>query len=228
MELLNHIFWNALSGSQRHLTLGTGTARRFAPGLSPLAGFADPAAPEFAALAPYCAPGEKLYCYFWTDQLPPGWRIEHEFPVLSMLWQGTEFAAPDTESIVRLGPEHTEQAMELTALTRPGPFGPRTMELGEYFGIFENGQLCAMTGERLYAAPLREVSAVCTHPDFQGRGLARRLMSVVMHRQLQRGEIPFLHVSTENAVARSLYERLGFRDFRETLIRVIAYEGENS
>ncbi|MGC4046299.1 MAG: GNAT family N-acetyltransferase [Armatimonas sp.] len=221
MEQLNHIFWNALSGSQRPLTLGTDTARRYAPGISPLAAFADPKHPDFDALASHCTPGEKFYCYFWTEHLPTNWRIEHEFPVLRMLWQGTEISSPDPEGIVRLGPEHTEQAMELTALTRPGPFGPRTMELGEYFGVFENGRLCAMTGERLYATPLREVSAVCTHPDFQGRGLARRLMTFVMHRQLQRGEIPFLHVATENTVARSLYERLGFRNFTETLIRVI-------
>jgi predicted GNAT family acetyltransferase len=79
-----------------------------------------------------------------------------------------------------------------------------------------------MAGERMHAAALREISGVCTHPDAQGRGLARRLMMKLIARQLERGETPFLHVMRDNATARGLYERMGFRQYREVAVRIIA------
>jgi predicted GNAT family acetyltransferase len=111
--------------------------------------------------------------------------------------------------------------MALALLTRPGPFGPRTIELGDYFGIFDAGRLVAMAGERMAAAGLREVSGVCTHPDFQGRGLARRLMLKLVGRQLARGETPFLHAMSANQRAHDLYLGMGFRDWCETVVRVV-------
>jgi predicted GNAT family acetyltransferase len=107
-------------------------------------------------------------------------------------------------------------------LTQPGPFGPRTIELGDYVGAFEGERLVAMAGERAEAGPFREISGVCTHPDAQGRGWARRLMQTVIARQLQRGQTPFLHVMRENTLARQLYQRMGFHDHCETVVRVIS------
>ena len=123
---------------------------------------------------------------------------------------------------VRLGPQHASQALQLAVLTNPGPLGQRTIELGDYFGWFEGERLVAMAGERMHAGLLREVSGVCTHPDFQGRGLARRLMIKLIRRQMQRGETPFLHVMRANNGAHALYERLGFRDYCETIVRVVS------
>ncbi len=127
--------------------------------------------------------------------------------------------APDS---VRLSAQHVPQALELVGLTSPGPFGPRTIELGEYFGYFDGPRLIAMAGERMAAGTLREISGVCTHPAFQGRGLARRLTGKLIRRQMQRGETPFLHVMTTNTVARALYERMGFRSHREMVLRVLS------
>ena len=79
-----------------------------------------------------------------------------------------------------------------------------------------------MAGERMQAGTLREVSGVCTHPDFQGKGWARRLMLQLIRRQLQRGETPFLHVMRDNVAAHRLYERMGFRDDAETVVRVVS------
>lgn len=113
--------------------------------------------------------------------------------------------------------------MELTALNKPGPFGPRTIELGEYFGCFDaGGRLIAMAGERMWAGSLREVSGICTHPDAQGRGLARRLTRHVMVRQRQRGERSFLHVMSGNTAARQLYASLGFVLHHEGVARIVA------
>jgi predicted GNAT family acetyltransferase len=137
-------------------------------------------------------------------------------------WAGATPEADEAPDAVRLGPEDVAQAIELATLTRPGPFGPRTIELGDYYGVFEGSGLIAMAGERMCAGTLREVSGVCTQPEFQGRGLARRLMLNLVGLQLQRGETPFLHVMRENRSARSLYERMGFRNYRETVVRVVS------
>ena len=115
-----------------------------------------------------------------------------------------------------------QQAVDLAKLTNPGPFGLRTIELGEYLGYFEGERLVAMSGERMHAAQYHEVSGVCTHPDYQGKGLARRLMNRIIMQQLQRQEIPFLHVMSHNHSAHDLYLRMGFRDLCETPVRVMS------
>ena len=138
----------------------------------------------------------------------------------AMLWSGSEPADPDLAA-VRLGPADVPQQMALAALTKPGPFAERTFELGEFYGVFEGDRLVAMAGERMQAGNLHEVSGICTQPDYQGRGLARRLTLLLVRRQLARGEIPFLHVASSNARARALYERLGFRLDREVPLRII-------
>lgn len=139
-----------------------------------------------------------------------------------MVWDGPAIVPTDEAAdAVRLSVADTDQAMQLAALTRPGPFGPHTIEMGEYFGCFVAGRLVAMTGERVHAPGLREVSGVCTHPEFQGRGLARRLVAKVVGRQLGRGETPVLHVMSANTAAVGLYESLGFRVWREGPVRVV-------
>jgi len=221
MNILDNIFWHTLSGPHAHLSDGGATARRYMRGFSPIAAFADPAAPDLAALAPHCAPGEPLYCDGWSGSAPPGWRVDAETTMYRMLWNG---AMPDDAAgdAVPLGAQHVEQAVALAALTRPGPFGPRTIELGDYFGVIEEGRLVAMAGERLCAPGLREISGVCTHPDYQGRGMARRLMEKLIARHMARGERSFLHVMRANEGAHQLYLKMGFDDYLESVVRVVA------
>ncbi|MES3001071.1 MAG: GNAT family N-acetyltransferase [Pseudomonadota bacterium] len=222
MELLDNIFWNALAGPQAKFASGSGDARRFARGFSPIIGFRNPREPDFAALAPYCEAGEHFYCVDWTGEAPEGWTIEAEATMFQMVWDAPLPQATQDARIVPLRPEHAPLAVELAALTQPGPFGPRTPELGDYFGIFEDGRLVAMSGERLHADGVREISGVCTHPQAQGRGLARLLVSHLVRRHHLRGERSFLHVMRSNNGAHSLYGRMGFRDRRECPVRVVA------
>jgi GNAT superfamily N-acetyltransferase len=185
-------------------------------------GFADPQQPDFAAIAPHCAADEHFYTDGWAGAAPDGWRIDLESTMFKMAWGGQPArldAAPEARP---LGPADAEQALALALLTNPGPFGPRTIELGEYFGLFEDGRLVAMAGERLAAGSMREISGVCTHPDFQGRGHARRLVDKLVRRQLARGETPFLHVMSTNLAGHGLYQRLGFADYRESVVRVVS------
>ena len=221
-HLLANIAWHTLAGPHAIYATGTAEARRYAPGFSPILGFADVARPDFAALAPYCAPGEHFYCDGWTGAAPAGWRIDDEGTMFKMVWESSLPATDDVPEAIRLGPEHASQALELAGLTRPGPFGPRTIELGEYYGCFDGERLVAMAGERMQAGGLREISGVCTHPDYQGRGLARRLVARLIRRQMQRNEMPFLHVMRSNDGAHRLYQRMGFRDHLESVVRVVS------
>ncbi|MBI3368613.1 MAG: GNAT family N-acetyltransferase [Burkholderiales bacterium] len=222
-RLLDNIAWHALTGPQAGCASGAGAARRFAPGFSPIVGFADAERPDLAALTPFCTAGEQFYCLGWSGEAAGGWRIDVDAAICQMVWDAALPDAADAAlAIEPLGPAHGPAMLELAALTRPGPFGPRTPELGDYFGCFDGERLVAMAGERMRAATLHEISGVCTHPDFQGRGLARALMIHLIRRQLQRGATPFLHVMQANAGARRLYARMGFREHRATAVRVIS------
>jgi GNAT superfamily N-acetyltransferase len=220
-SLLDNIMWHCLSGPHSRFATGAGDVRRYAPGFSAIVGCRDPQRPDFDGLAHHCEPGDSFYFDIWTGTAPRGWRIDREATMFKMIWDAP---APEVEAApdaIPLRPEHAPQAVELAKLTNPGPFGIRTPELGEYFGYFEGTRLIAMAGERMCAGDLHEISGICTHPAHQGKGLARQLTLKLVHRQLRRGQTPFLHVISQNAPARALYAKLGFRDYLETVVRVV-------
>ena len=115
--------------------------------------FADAEHPDFAALAPYCAPGEHFYCGGWSSgPAPAGWQLHADKTGHQMVWDAPIPDADPDFAAVPLGPQHVPQMLELVALRPPGPFAARTHELGDYFGVFEDGRLVAMAGERMDAA----------------------------------------------------------------------------
>lgn len=221
-HLLDNIAWHTLSGHHLRHSAGTATSRRYAHGFSPILGFSDPLHADFHALEPFCLPDEHFYTDGWSGEVPGGWTLHVESTMFKMVWEG---GLPKEDSLLQactLDHSHAGQALELATRTRPGPFGPRTIELGEYFGCFDGAKLIAMAGERMHAHTLHEISGVCTDPEFRGQGLARRLMLLIVRRQMMRGEIPFLHVMRENSGARALYERMGFRNYKESVVRVVS------
>jgi GNAT superfamily N-acetyltransferase len=213
---LDNPVWSALTSDHTRFAEGDALARRYHPAVTPLAAIRDQSAEAYRALARLLGPGGVAGLLFDDPPAPPAtWTTLRAVPLAQMVCS-TPTPSTRQEAIERLGAAAVPAMIELAALTEPGPFGPRTWELGTYLGIYKSGQLVAMAGERVRCAGFAEISAVCTHPDHQGRGYAAVLMSVLMREMAARGETPFLHVRSDNAVAIRVYERLGF-----TLRRVI-------
>jgi len=219
-SLLDNLVWHTLCGPHAKYAIGAGAVRRYAPGFAPMVGFADLDQPDFSTLALYVEPGEHLYCDGWAGMAPHGWRIASESLLCRMVWDGVMPAGDALPEAILLGAQHACAALELATLTRPGPFGLRTIELGDYVGIFEAKRLVAMAGARECAGGMREISGVCTHPEFRGRGFAKSLIGHLMLRQQRRNENFFLRVMRDNDEARRFYRRMGFRDDLESVARV--------
>ena len=111
--------------------------------------------------------------------------------------------------------------LALTQLTHPGPFLKRTIEFGNYKGIFDSGELIAMAGQRMHPKEFIEISAVCTHPGYTGKGYGRMLVFDQIRKIMAEGCIPFLHVRSDNQNAIKLYKHLGFSLRREMNIYVL-------
>ena len=97
--------------------------------------------------------------------------------------------------------------------------------MGNFLGIRIGARLAAMAGERMRFPGYTEVSGVCTHPEFRGRGLARRLSAAVAAAIEARGEQPFLHAWKTNQAAISLYEGLGFKVRTDVNVAVLKRGG---
>jgi ribosomal protein S18 acetylase RimI-like enzyme len=221
---LDNVFWKSLSGPHAHLSIGDGRSRRYQPGFSAIAAFASPEQPDLEGLANHCVVDEAFYVEGWNGHNGSAvWSIEFDARMVAMAWN-TENASPAATTLDcrPLLAADREAALELVALTNPGPFGPLTLSMGDFIGHFTaEGQLVAMAGERTRANRWHEVSGICTHPEHQGKGLGRRLTHEVVRRMLQRGELPFLHARADNDVARHMYRKLGFREVLDTPMRII-------
>jgi len=202
--------WSALTTRQTHLARGEGRALRYDQDHAIFATPADHEGESLAALgALIAATGPAIVLQ--KDVLPPvpGARVEKRRTGVQMV---AETQAPgEAIHFLELGDADAAEMLALATLTEPGPFFAQTHRLGGFVGVRCEGRLIAMAGERMKPGAFTEVSGVCTHPDFRGRGLAGALMHVVASRIAARGETPFLHAYADNAGAIALYERLGFR-----------------
>jgi predicted GNAT family acetyltransferase len=221
---LDHPIWTALTTTQQALAEGDARARRYPTEVTPFADMPDLSAENFAALAALMSPTDIAVLF-----TPEAVKAPAEFKVVladtgeQMI--GTPIETPaNGVDIVTLGVDDVPDMVELTALTKPGPFSTRTHELGTFLGIRVDGQLVAMAGERMKPAHYTEMTAVCVHPSHRGRGYGQILLSAISRQIVSRGEIPFLHVFTSNHSAIALYRRQGMEIRRRLHVTVLKKE----
>ncbi|MFF3680217.1 GNAT family N-acetyltransferase [Streptomyces sp. NPDC002120] len=217
-HVLDNPAWASLSGA--HAAFAERAARpeahpcavpraaRYPSDVSPFAALADPADPDsWADLRSLVGDGgTAALAGVFTP--PDGWETVGSIAGVQLV--DTSLRAEPAPEAVRLGPHDVPEILGLIELTKPGPFLPRTVELGTYLGIRHRGRLIAMAGERLRPPGWTEISAVCTHPDHRGGGLATRLVRAVAAGIRERGDVPFLHTAASNTTAIRLYESIGF------------------
>ncbi|MGW2340809.1 GNAT family N-acetyltransferase [Streptomyces sp. NPDC001661] len=217
---LDHPAYAALTGPHAHFAERSGRALRYPAAVTPWTALPpDPGPEDWAGLAAFAAPDGTLPLLGTDIELPEGWETTVDHAGVRMVGDAVD-AAPDPEAVL-LTAEDVPEMLDLVARTQPGPFTPRTIELGTYLGIREGGKLIAMAGERLHLPGHTEVSAVCTDPDHRGKGLAGRLVKAVAAVVHERGETPFLHTGAANTSAIRLYESLGFHLRSTTRFRTV-------
>jgi ribosomal protein S18 acetylase RimI-like enzyme len=221
---LDNPVFHSLTGPHRGFARAQGRAVRYQEDVSVFFGLPDePDATDWAGAARLAEPGQAAMFPALRGTPPPGWEVLGLGEGVQLVAAGLD-AKPDKEA-VPLGPADVPDMLRLTGLTKPGPFLPRTVELGRYLGIRRDGELIAMAGERFRPPGWTEISAVCTHPDWRGHGLASRLTGAVAAGIIARGDTPFLHALAANVTAVRLYKELGFTHRRDILFPALRLAG---
>ncbi|MBU6247455.1 MAG: GNAT family N-acetyltransferase [Xanthomonadaceae bacterium] len=223
MHPLDRPVWSSLSTAHEALSLGDARARRYLPDVNLFASARDDGDEALAALAALIGPGEQVYQLQVPGiTVPPGLAAVRQARGVQMVAAAPLAPEPDAGDIIPLDDGDAAEMLALARLTQPGPFLAHTHRMGQFHGVRISGRLAAMAGERMRFPGWTEVSGVCTHPDFRGGGLARRLSRHVASRIAARGDTAFLHAWRDNAPAIRLYESLGFAWRSDVHVAVLA------
>ena len=212
--VLDNPIWESLHGRHAGLALRAERAARYPAEVGPLAGLADDSDAALADLASLVEPGGFVAVLAAEKPRPElGFEEIDRLELIQMVCEApVELAEPQPTSLTV---DDVPAMLELTEATQPGPFGPRTLEMGSYVGFREGGRLVAMGGERMRPPGLTEVSAICTAADSRGCGMAESIVRRLVTDIHARGEVAFLHVwagSPSEASAVGVYSRVGFRE----------------
>jgi ribosomal protein S18 acetylase RimI-like enzyme len=222
-HVLDNPAWAALTGPHAHFAERVGRAVRYPVDVAGFHAITDNDDPRaWADLATLVGPGGTA-AVRGVGEAPAGWEIVRSGQGVQLV--DTALWAEPAPEAVRLGPADVPEILDLVARTEPGPYLPRTVELGTYLGIRHEGRLVALAGERLHPPGWTEISAVCTDPEHRGRGLATRLVRAVAAGIKERGEQPFLHAAANNTNAIRLYESIGFTLRARTVFSLVRFTG---
>ena len=225
---LDHPIWNSLVGDHAHLALGANTghglARRYPSNIGPLSAFQFPTADAdaYADLAAVVPPGDIAVLFLDFEPRPPaGWELLRGGTLVQMVCRSAPAELALSEEIIPLATSDFPEMVALATLTEPGPFRADTAQLGGFLGIRVDGRIAAMAGRRTSPAGFAEISAVCTHPDFRGRGYAVALVAAVARSIHAAGRIPFLTSFEANSGAIRVYRQVGFAARRKFYLAVL-------
>ena len=224
-HVLDNMIWNALTTGNNDIAIINGDVGYYLPDIAPFAGMKDFNDPNLKKLYELI-PANRSVAISSLDKMnhdESRWKLIQPMEVTQMVYERSvnTFTTKNSPLIVPLSEKHVPKMIELTSLTRPGPFLQQTIRFKNYFGIFIEDRLAAITGQRMHPTPYMEVSAVCTHPDFRGMGYAKALMLHVMKIILDNSFIPFLHVLSNNSNAIELYKTIGFRTRKEIFVDMV-------
>lgn len=221
-DLLDRPIWSSLATRHLEFSLGSERARRYPAGLLPFTAVPGEGEESLAAMAALFESGEQLIVLQKPEPvLPSNLRFVMRAPALQMV-AAAPMSAFEDESIIPLTEEDSAEMLALATLTRPGPFTLKAQKLGRFWGVKVEGRLAAMAGERLAQPGLTELSGVCTHPDFQGKGFGRLVSRYVSGQIAAKGDTPYLHCYATNSNAIALYRSIGFDVRSEMHAAVIA------
>ena len=224
-HILDNMIWNAITTGNNDIAIINGDVGCYLPDIAPFAGMKIFNEVNLKKLYEFIPANRSVAISSLNkmDHDESKWKLLQPMDVTQMTYEHSvkTFATKNNSLIVPLSDEHVPQMMELTALTKPGPFLQQTIRFKKYFGIFIEGRLAAMTGQRMHPRPYMEVSAVCSHPDFRGLGYAKTLMLHVMKIILDNSFVPFLHVLSNNINAIELYKAIGFQTRKQIFVDVI-------
>lgn len=205
---LDNPVWNALAETHQEFAIAYEGTKFYNPEYCPFGGFVKPENTA-DAIKQYAALTENFFIVGEKPLLSDSLKINKELICLQMVIDQKIDLPVDLE-IVKLTAANNEALCELVNLVQPGYFKNKTFLLGDYFGIFKEGQLVAITGERMKMNDFTELSAIITHPDHTGNGYAKQLITHCVNAVFDQHKIPFLHVLESNTGAIYLYEKLGF------------------
>jgi len=222
MHPLDRPVWASLTTHHFALSVGNSLARKFVPDVNLFASARDDSRESLEALAALVEPDQSVFVLQVPEIVVPR-RLTVFKAARGVQMVATRRAKVETrdDDILMLRQSDAAEMLALAQLTEPGPFLPKTHTMGDFLGVRVDGRLAAMAGERMRFPGYTEVSGVCTHPDFRGRGLARRLSAAVVTAIEARGENAFLHAWKTNHTAISLYEGLGFQLRAEVNVAVL-------
>lgn len=225
VHLLDNPVYYALKTNNKNVALGTSNVKFYDPEVSLFVGLKENNNQFLKELHRLVANTNAHVFGLHANEemkIEAPWNLLKTIPLYQMVcWQPVLNTNKSTIHITNLTEKDTSKMKDLVAVTQPGPFNLRTIELGHYQGVFNGDQLIAMAGQRIHCSPFAEISAVCTHPHFQGRGYGTQLLKSQMQRILNAGEVPFLHVARNNANAIKVYKNLGFEIRKEMFVYVI-------
>ncbi|HEU5468862.1 MAG TPA: GNAT family N-acetyltransferase [Steroidobacteraceae bacterium] len=208
---LDNPVWHSLTTQHAGLAITADGAARYPAAIVPFAAIGEPSPRAADQLASLVDDAESVFVVGVAPAPPPGWQLEPKKPVLQMVCKSR---APDIPGppVRAMTDAEVPDMVALTELVFPGFFRARTLEMGRYCGIYDGARLAAMAGERMRLDGYQELSAVCTHPGYTGRGYAQRLLAILCNSAFDRGFTPFLHVYADNSRAIGVYRKMSFVD----------------